>query len=372
MQDFSRGLLSSGAVLVASSTAHGADAIVIEPEPIEYVRVCDVFGAGYFYIPGTETCLRLNGQVRADWATRHYHDEQDDETSAHETRYRARLEVTAKNDTQFGELDSRFRLKAEEKSDQGTDLGGGHNDEISFSEGPYDANVVVDRAVISLAGFQMGYDDDYWKRAGHDGWYVSNARFEGPYGDYDGLFIEYTYTASGFAATIGAEDGSVSGEAGAPDPYAGLTYTRGGLYLAAIAYYDNSESAGAYKGRFDYDFGDSWSNFKIGGWYAWDDGMTDYVKGHAIGLTAQIDLASSLVLFGGYGAYDNLFANSPAACSGDDCENTLDNTGRQWKVGLQWEPVQNLYILPEYQVTTYEDPDQQNYGIFNFRVLRTF
>ncbi|RWE62338.1 porin, partial [Mesorhizobium sp.] len=30
------------------------------------VRICDVYGAGYFYIPGTETCLRIGGYVRYD------------------------------------------------------------------------------------------------------------------------------------------------------------------------------------------------------------------------------------------------------------------------------------------------------------------
>ena len=372
MQDLARFLASSAAVLAAAGTSDAADAILVEPEPVEYMRVCDVFGAGYFYIPGTETCIRFSGQVRVDWAVKHYHEEQDDETSAHETRYRGRLEVSAKNNTEWGELESRVQIKGQETSNQGTDTGGGHNDELSVPEGPNDASVVVDRAVISLAGFQLGYDDDYWKRAGNDGWYVSNSRFEGPYGDYDGLFIEYTYSANGLAVTIGTEDGSESGVPGMPDPYAGLTYSAGGLYLAAIAYYDSSTRSGAYKGRFDYDFGEAWSGLKVGGWYAWDGGRTDYVMGHALGLTAQVDLARSVILFGGYGIYDNQFANMPNECTGEDCESNLDNSGHQWKVGLQWEPVANLFVLPEYEATIYKDPGQQNYGFFNFRVLRTF
>ncbi|RWE18907.1 porin, partial [Mesorhizobium sp.] len=39
---------------------------VAEPEPAEYVKICDVYGSGYFYIPGTETCLRIGGYVRYD------------------------------------------------------------------------------------------------------------------------------------------------------------------------------------------------------------------------------------------------------------------------------------------------------------------
>ena len=368
-------LMSSCAVLIATTAAQGADAVLPEPEPIEYVRVCDAYGAGYFYIPGTETCIRFNGQVRGDYAVRHYDEEQEDDGSVHETRYRVRLEVTAKNETEYGELESRFRFKAEERSDKGTDVGGGHNDTISNAEGPDSAGVVVDKALISLAGFTLGFDDNYFKRAGHDGWYVGNARFEGPYGDYDALFFEYTYRANGFAFTAGLEDGNISGEAGAPDPYAGVTYTAGGLYLAAIAYYDGSTGNPAYKGRFDYDFGEAWSYFKVGGWYTWDDGETDYVKGHALGVTAQVNLGDSVILFGGYGVYDNMYADSPQACGGDDCEVELSNSGTQWKVGLQWEIVPNLFFLPEYQVTDYEVeefPDQQDYGILNLRLVRNF
>ncbi len=58
-------LLSSAATLVAISGAQAADTIIApEPEAVEYVRICDAYGAGYFYIPGTETCLRIGGYVR--------------------------------------------------------------------------------------------------------------------------------------------------------------------------------------------------------------------------------------------------------------------------------------------------------------------
>ena len=36
-------------------------------QPMEYVRVCDAFGTGWFYIPGTETCYNPNtGQTKKD------------------------------------------------------------------------------------------------------------------------------------------------------------------------------------------------------------------------------------------------------------------------------------------------------------------
>ena len=60
-------LLGSAAALVAVSGARAADAVVIaEPEPMEYVRVCDTYGVGFYYIPGTETCLKVSGYIRYD------------------------------------------------------------------------------------------------------------------------------------------------------------------------------------------------------------------------------------------------------------------------------------------------------------------
>ncbi len=57
-------LIGSVAALAAVSGARAADAVVAaDPEPVEYVRVCDAYGSGFFYIPGTETCLKISGYV---------------------------------------------------------------------------------------------------------------------------------------------------------------------------------------------------------------------------------------------------------------------------------------------------------------------
>src|SRR5690606_35434524 len=57
-------LLGSAAGFVAFTGAQAADLPMAEP--VEYVRVCDTYGSGFFYIPGTETCLRISGYVRFD------------------------------------------------------------------------------------------------------------------------------------------------------------------------------------------------------------------------------------------------------------------------------------------------------------------
>ncbi|MBI5318922.1 porin [Bradyrhizobium sp.] len=38
----------------------------VKAKAVEYVRVCSLHGAGFFYIPGTDTCIKLGGYVRAD------------------------------------------------------------------------------------------------------------------------------------------------------------------------------------------------------------------------------------------------------------------------------------------------------------------
>jgi len=59
-------LYGTAAVLVGTGASTGAMAadLPVAAEPVEYVRVCDAFGKGFFYIPGTDTCLRVGGRVR--------------------------------------------------------------------------------------------------------------------------------------------------------------------------------------------------------------------------------------------------------------------------------------------------------------------
>src|SRR5213083_1686936 len=57
-------LLGSAAAFAAVGAAHAADLPVKKAVPIEYVRVCSAYGAGFFYIPGTDTCLRVSGRAR--------------------------------------------------------------------------------------------------------------------------------------------------------------------------------------------------------------------------------------------------------------------------------------------------------------------
>ncbi len=60
-------LLGSAAALAAVAGAQAADLPSKKASPVNYVKICDPYGSGFFYIPGTETCVRLGGYVRAEY-----------------------------------------------------------------------------------------------------------------------------------------------------------------------------------------------------------------------------------------------------------------------------------------------------------------
>lgn len=60
-------LMSSAATLAPSYLA--ADELVVDVAQVHAVGICDLYGNGYFYVPGTETCLSIGGYVQFDaWA----------------------------------------------------------------------------------------------------------------------------------------------------------------------------------------------------------------------------------------------------------------------------------------------------------------
>ena len=60
-------ILGSAAGLIAMSGAQAAD-LPVKAKAVEYVRICSLYGAGFFYIPGTDTCIKLGGYLRVDTA----------------------------------------------------------------------------------------------------------------------------------------------------------------------------------------------------------------------------------------------------------------------------------------------------------------
>ncbi|MBB3524671.1 porin, partial [Rhizobium sp. BK456] len=115
-------LLASAAAFAASTPVLAADAIVAaEPEPVEYVRVCDAYGTGYFYIPGTETCLKIEGYIRfqVDVGDQPLNGSVSND-SDWDAKTRGQVQFTAKSDTEYGPLTGVIvmQFNADNASDQ--------------------------------------------------------------------------------------------------------------------------------------------------------------------------------------------------------------------------------------------------------------
>src|SRR6201995_2698242 len=56
-------LLGTAAGLVAMTGAQAAD-LPVKAKPVQYVKICSLYGAGFYYIPGTDMCFKIGGWVR--------------------------------------------------------------------------------------------------------------------------------------------------------------------------------------------------------------------------------------------------------------------------------------------------------------------
>jgi hypothetical protein len=60
-------LLASAAGLVATAGAQAAD-LPVKAKAVEYVKICSLYGVGFYYIPGTDTCIRIGGHLRSEYS----------------------------------------------------------------------------------------------------------------------------------------------------------------------------------------------------------------------------------------------------------------------------------------------------------------
>jgi hypothetical protein len=223
-------LIGSAAALVAVTGARAADAVMApEPEPVEYVRVCDAYGAGFFYIPGTETCLRISGYVWYQIAANSYDPLGPLQTlpsaggTAGEGWYktvRARVNFDARSETEWGTLQSYIRFQA------------------SWN-GVGDGAVTADQAWISLGGLFMGYSESFWNDSHNGG--ASNWGSHSWTGMYYGYqqraLIGYRFESNGFFGAISLEDDTLAGEGYLPDVVAKIGYAGGwGAVWLKVAY----------------------------------------------------------------------------------------------------------------------------------------
>ncbi|MCO4319833.1 porin [Phyllobacterium sp. 21LDTY02-6] len=244
-------LLGSAAVLVAATGARAADAVVVaEPEPVEYVRVCDTYGAGFFYIPGTETCLKIDGYVRVDVKGGDLlgrNTDTDAEIDSYKHRSRGVVRFDARSDTELGTL--RSYIATEFTVDEGAD------------------SVGLPHAFIELGGFRIGVTDSVFGSWTGGGNVINDDLI-----DYDGdktNQVNYTFAGgNGFSAVIGLEQGDKDHLVTdyMPHVVAGAKFKQAWGAISGVVGYDSVVEEFAGKLRLDANFSDSITGFIMAGY----------------------------------------------------------------------------------------------------------
>ncbi|KQT04342.1 MAG: porin [Bradyrhizobium sp.] len=220
-------LLGSAAGLIAVGGAQAAD-LPVKAKAVEYVKICSLYGAGFYYIPGTDTCVKLGGYLRAEVALNsggHYNGQFSGVAGAHNRltnyysmRSRADLNIDTRTATEYGVVrtyfDAVFTWTSGSYSGTGTGLTGGSTAYDSAPSGTSGSGSVAGGALgvyyafIQFAGFTMG---------------KAVSQFDAPWTNYPGNNFDqlvggggtvtgvnqFTYTADfgqGITASISAQD----------------------------------------------------------------------------------------------------------------------------------------------------------------------
>jgi Porin subfamily len=195
-------LLGSAAGLVAVTAGQAAD-LPVKAQPVQYVKVCSLYGAGFYYMPGTDMCLKIGGWVRAE-VTDHsngsltngpFNNNVNNRTTNNLTvRARGYITADAREVTSYGVARGYIAVGLS-SNDVGTT---GTETSNTFS---------ANRAFVQWAGFTAGLGRsfyDFYNAAALN--YRAGYMFQEDTGD--GGWWTWAYTANfggGFSATLSAE-----------------------------------------------------------------------------------------------------------------------------------------------------------------------
>lgn len=277
-------LLGSAAALMSISSVNAADVVIApEPEKVEYVRVCDAYGAGYFYIPGTETCIKIHGMVRLITIAGEEAGS-GSKIGGWKNASRFALRVSTATETELGTLKSysegRFNWLGSPSGTHG-------------KYGTQSESAGMKYAYIDLGGFQIGLNDStFLTLTDYLGGVLNDDVVSG--GSYTTAKIAYTFKAdNGLSATLSLESGGgdslgykaveVNGKkVGGTNAYTidgyvphvvgGVKFVQGWGSIAAVAAYDSVIEEWAGKLRGDLKLGDK---FSIWGQGAYSTAETD-------------------------------------------------------------------------------------------------
>lgn len=182
-------VLGALAGLTATASPSLAADLPVAPEPVDYVRICDAYGTRFYYIPGTETCLRVGGRVRTEFRVRNFGKAEnawgDRDTDGYQWRSRGYLYLDARTATEFGTLRSFIEMYVTQTNDT--------------------TSTTLDKAYIQWGGLLAGRNGSNFDFFTGYSW---NAQIES-YSDRK--VNQFAYTAAfgnGFSATAAVEDRS--------------------------------------------------------------------------------------------------------------------------------------------------------------------
>jgi len=197
-------LLGSAAGLAAVTAGQAAD-LPVKAKPVEYVKICSLYGAGFYYMPGTDLCIKVGGWIRFEaneggagnftWGP--FNGNALNRTTSNlDFRARGYLTADVRNQTEYGTIRGYISVGI---SSNDTGLTGGANAPATeFSS---------NRAFVQFAGLTAGLSQSFY-----DFYAVPAMQFRGytPASDTgDPGWVTAAYTAQlggGFSATIAAEE----------------------------------------------------------------------------------------------------------------------------------------------------------------------
>jgi hypothetical protein len=206
-----KGLVLGSVAAFTTVGAQAADLPMTKAAPVEYVRVCSTYGEGFFYVPGTDSCLRLSGRVRVDVGYLEPLSRADD---AFGIRVRGRVNFDHRTSTAYGLLRTYIRYEIDRNS--GTFFTG---------TGLITTSPNLAQAFIQFGGLTAGRVTSFFSNPDLPTTHMGTLRFDDA-PDVD--LLAYTWSfGNGFSASISIEDpwsrrvtGDVAGFA-APLTYGG-------------------------------------------------------------------------------------------------------------------------------------------------------
>jgi hypothetical protein len=189
-------LLGSAAGVVAMTGAQAAD-LPVKAKPVQYVKICSLYGAGFWYIPGTNTCIKLGGWVRTEYninSLGSFNPNKSTDFTRGDTentiRNRGIMTWDVREQTEYGTLRAYI-------------AGGWQDNNASAGQ------IYAPRAFIQFAGFTLGRATSFYDFYATP-WYSNTTNVWGSDSGGGGKVV-WGYTAqlgNGLSASIALEDGA--------------------------------------------------------------------------------------------------------------------------------------------------------------------